>query len=101
MRTAPLLLLALAAGCTSIPLPHPPGQPAPLLSRKQVAVKREPQVLVALDGTRCATTQARFERAKPGDRVWCVWSDASGRPETEEERGITPGSRAAASPPRR
>jgi hypothetical protein len=100
MRVAPVLLLALA-GCTSIPLPHPPGEPAPLLSRKQVAAKRDPQVLVALDGTRCVTTQGRFERAQPGDRVWCVWSDASGRPETEEDRRITPGSRAAASPPRR
>jgi starvation-inducible outer membrane lipoprotein len=83
MRIAPVLLLALA-GCTSIPLPHRPGEPAPLLSRKRVAAKRDPQVLVARDGTRCVTTEARFERARPGDRVWCLWTDASGRPETGE-----------------
>ena len=91
MRVAPLLLLAFA-GCTSIPLPHPTGEPAPLLSRKQVIAKREPQVLVARDGTRCVTTQARFDRAERGDRVWCLWSHSSGRPETSDDaRRITPG----------
>ena len=90
MRFAPVLLLALA-GCVSIPLPHGRGEHAPLLSRKLVAAKQEPQVLVAHDGTRCVTTQARFERAQPGDQVWCVWSDSRGRPETSESWRITPG----------
>jgi len=95
MRVAPVLLLALA-GCTSIPLPHRADEPAPLLSRKRVAAKREPHVLVARDGTSCVTTEARFERAQPGDRVWCAWTGAAGRRETSELRRVTPGSLAVA-----
>ena len=72
MRFAPVLLLALA-GCLSIPLPHARGERAPSLSRKEVAAKRAPRELVALDGTSCITTEARFERAQRGDRVWCMW----------------------------
>jgi hypothetical protein len=95
MRVAPLLLVALA-GCVSIPLPHRNGEPAPVLSRKLVAAKREPHLLVAHDGTSCVTTQTRFERTQRGDQVWCLWNDANGRPETAESWHLTPGSLAVA-----
>jgi len=77
MRKAPFLLLVFA-GCVNIPLPHRAGEPAPSLERKQVAGKREPNELVAIDGTSCATTDTRFARAQRGDRVWCVWRDVRG-----------------------
>jgi hypothetical protein len=83
MRVAPLLLVALA-GCASIPLPHRHGERAPSLARKQVADKREPHDLVAIDGSRCTTTEKRFERAQRGDRVWCLWRDARGDASTGE-----------------
>jgi len=78
MRKAPLLLLVFA-GCVNVPLPHRSGEPAPSLERKQVAGKREPNELVATDGSSCMTTDTRFARAERGDRVWCVWRDTRGR----------------------
>ena len=75
MRVAPFLFLALA-GCVNIPLPHPRGEPRPELTRKLVAGKREPNLLVASDGTTCTTTETRFGRAQRGDRVWCMWRDS-------------------------
>jgi hypothetical protein len=87
MRVAPLLLLALA-GCVTIPLPHgrDPVSDAqrPALARKMVAGKREPNHLVATDGSSCATTDSRFARVQRGDRVWCLWRDEAGRPSTGE-----------------
>jgi hypothetical protein len=87
MRTAPLLLL-LAAGCVSIPLPRG-GEPVsesqrPALARKLVAAKREPNHLVATDGSTCATSDSRFARVERGDRVWCLWRDERDRPSTGE-----------------
>jgi hypothetical protein len=97
MRTAPLFLL-LFAGCVSIPLPRG-GEPVseaqrPELARKMVAGKRAPNHLIATDESTCATTEARFERTQPGDRVWCAWRDG-GRASTAGRRRITPGSLAA------
>jgi|GEM_PF-6855719 len=98
MRTAPLLLL-LAAGCVSIPLPHsrdPVSESqAPSLSRKMVAGKREPHHLVATDGSTCATTDTRFAETQPGDRVWCAWREEGRGSSSAQGRRITPGSLAA------
>jgi hypothetical protein len=78
MRVVPLLLLL--AGCTTIPLPHREGEPAPSLALKQVTAKRAPNQLVARDGSTCSTTDTRFARAQRGDRVWCLWRDGAERP---------------------
>ena len=87
MRAAPFLLLPLAA-CVSIPLPHgrePVSEnQRPALALKMVAEKREPNQLVATDGSRCSTTESRFVRIERGDRVWCMWRDERNRPNTGE-----------------
>ena len=49
-----------------------------------VAAKREPNHLVATDGSTCATTESRFARVERGDRVWCLWRDEGNRPSTTE-----------------
>ena len=95
MRTTPLLLL-LFAGCTSIPLPHGrdpvSDSQAPTLSLKMVAGKRDPNQLLATDGSACTTTEERYERTQPGDRAWCAWREEGNRPSTNARRRITPGS---------
>ncbi|MFL5383864.1 MAG: hypothetical protein ACJ8GN_15190 [Longimicrobiaceae bacterium] len=87
MRFAPALLLVFSA-CVSIPLPHgrdPVSEnQRPALARKMVAAKREPNHLVATDGSTCATTGSRFARVERGDRVWCLWRDEGNRPSTTE-----------------
>jgi hypothetical protein len=75
-----LLLLGAVALCASCALPQPlqsgledgPGS-------KVVAGKEEPVTLVALDGTRCIVPLGRFERTRPGDRVWCDWRPRGAR----------------------
>lgn len=69
---AAAFVLALAAGCAHVPIPG--FEESPGLERKPLAGKREPTLLIAHDGSSCATTRNRWERARPGDRVWCVWS---------------------------
>jgi hypothetical protein len=72
-RPAAALAVALTAGCTTIPLPRLKDGPENNLERKPVIGKREPAQLVAEDGTTCHTTKSKYERARPGQRVWCVW----------------------------
>jgi len=45
-----------------------------VLSRKVVSDKQEPNILWAADRTRCEVDQKKFESAKVGDTVWCVWT---------------------------
>lgn len=66
--------LALTAGCATIPIPGFKEMPGSKLERKPLADKREPTLLVADDGSSCHTTRARWERARAGQRVWCVWT---------------------------
>jgi hypothetical protein len=35
--------------------------------------KREPNLLIALDGTECTLSEGRFARVERGDRVLCTW----------------------------
>ncbi|CAN5180235.1 hypothetical protein BH24GEM2_BH24GEM2_07710 [soil metagenome] len=72
-RLATLALLVSVAACASIPLPDVAGRETPALERKTVVAKQEPQELIAADGTRCTSGAGKFERVRPGDRVWCVW----------------------------
>jgi hypothetical protein len=76
MRYALLLSAGLLAGCiNTVPLPRVnPDVPSPALERKVVSGKREPLLLIASDGSSCPTTERRYQRARPGDRVWCVWT---------------------------
>ena len=46
--------------------------------RKTVSAKEEPLTLVALDGTECTVTSAKFNRTKIGDMVWCAWRSRGG-----------------------
>lgn len=67
------VFLVSATACASVPLPDVAGRDTPDLERKVVVAKREPQVLVAGDGTRCAASGSKFERVQLGDGVWCLW----------------------------
>ncbi len=82
---AAVFALALTAGCMTIPLPRMKDGPETNLERKPVVGKRAPMQLVAEDGTTCNTTSSRFQRARPGQRVWCVWQ---GEPVTGEPRRV-------------
>jgi hypothetical protein len=55
--------------------------------RKRVAGKSAPSDLVADDGTRCVVSAEKFEKTKPGDRVWCRWADPLNPSPTQEFAG--------------
>lgn len=82
--TAAVFALALAAGCATIPIPGFEQVRGPDLERKPVTGKKEPTLLVADDGSRCNTTRERWERARTGQRVWCVWVGGT----ADEARGV-------------
>jgi hypothetical protein len=44
------------------------------LEDKVVSSKVEPNVLVAMDGTSCTVSAARWEKAEVGRRYFCNWS---------------------------
>lgn len=74
----PFLLLVGGAGpsgCASLPLPDALASEAPQAATgwKHVAEKRDPVYLVAVDGTECTVSRARFERVERGDRILCTW----------------------------
>ena len=62
----PLFTLACA-----IPLGR--GPHAPVLGRKQVVGKVDPNTLEAPDGTRCAVSAEKYERTERGEEAWCMW----------------------------
>lgn len=69
-----ILLIAIIAVASSCALPQKlqlGGESGP--GNKTVTAKEEPATLVAVDGTQCLVTPARFDRVKTGDRVWCNW----------------------------
>jgi hypothetical protein len=68
-----LVALLLLGACTSIPLPRMGQSHGSALERKVVAAKREPNELLARDGSSCLTTAKRYSRTQAGQRVWCVW----------------------------
>jgi uncharacterized protein YceK len=75
---------SLLSGCASVPLPKIGDREPPVLERKMVRDKQEPQELIAADGTRCVVSSDRFARVHAGDRVWCVW----GRSHTTAAAGM-------------
>lgn len=70
-----ILLIMLAAGllgaCSMLPGWLQAG-PKSGLGEKTVSAKEAPATLVALDGTLC-TAPWKYDRVKPGDRVFCHW----------------------------
>jgi hypothetical protein len=70
----PMLLLTLPAGCAMY---RQREAPSPTRSAgvavKQVVDKREPAYLIAIDGTECTVSAARFNRTELGQRVLCAW----------------------------
>ncbi|HEX6747890.1 MAG TPA: hypothetical protein VF092_11420 [Longimicrobium sp.] len=73
MRKRLIVVLLLLGACTSIPLPRLGQSQSPALERKLVTAKREPNQLLAADGSSCLTTAKRYSRTQRGQRVWCVW----------------------------
>jgi len=47
--------------------------PSPDLTRKLVAGKEPPSILIARDGTRCTVTARRYAETREGDYAWCAW----------------------------
>jgi hypothetical protein len=69
-----LMGLLLLTSCISLPVPGRGVQESrETLSSKVVVEKREPNLLLAMDRTECVVPQARFERTRVGDRVFCHW----------------------------
>lgn len=55
---------------------------------KTVQAKEEPITLVAVDGSRCQVSTAKFQETKIGDRVWCGWRDFGDEPRPGTPGGI-------------
>jgi hypothetical protein len=78
VRTAAAIILALLLPtCTSIPgmgrSEHGPRSTQETLGWKVVIEKREPNLLLAVDGTECVVSEERFERIRRGRRAFCHW----------------------------
>ncbi len=76
LRVILLTGLALLSACLAFPIgnKNAPTQEQRVVSRKVVSDKQEPNILWAADRTRCEVDQKKFEDAKVGDTVWCVWT---------------------------
>ena len=69
-RLIALTLVAVAlGGCSKMQYGGGGGGPG----YKTVSAKEEPMTLVALDGTLCTVTPAKYNKVKIGDRVVCGW----------------------------
>ena len=55
------------------------GGVSPEFTEKLVVGKEPPNQLIAEDGTRCITSRERYERARIGAEVWCVWNGSGPR----------------------
>lgn len=83
------ILTGSLAGCALLPPWLQTGDPEGGWGTKTVSAKEEPATLVAPDGTLCIVTQPRYQKAKLGDRVWCLWrarGDGGARPGSESDR---------------
>jgi len=76
-QAAGFTLALVLPACASIPgmgrsqqgTPSPQGT----LGWKVVIEKREPNLLLAVDGTECVVSEERFERVRTGRRAFCHW----------------------------
>jgi hypothetical protein len=70
-------LLILLHACAHFPgsdrADGPPRSPRETLGWKVVIEKREPNLLLAVDGTECVVSEERFERIRTGRRAFCHW----------------------------
>ncbi len=73
MRRLALLAVVLLAGCI---LPMPRTRYTAGMDRKKVVDKRDPDILVAFDGSVCSVSKDKYEKTSSGDVVFCVWRDA-------------------------
>jgi hypothetical protein len=74
-----LLLLLISAlvvsGCATMsPLRTQSPVRSSGVGMKQVAEKREPNYLIAIDRTECTVSRQSFDKVKVGSRVLCLWS---------------------------
>lgn len=44
-----------------------------VVETKTIRSKREPNLLIAMDGTECVVSRARWEKATAGDPYLCAW----------------------------
>ena len=74
-RAKAILVLGIMAvpGCAALPSANGEEEGRAALRRKAVVEKREPNELVAADGTWCAADRERFEAIRVGEAIWCVW----------------------------
>jgi hypothetical protein len=74
---AATILALLLPACASLPgmgrTEHGPRSPQETLGWKVVIEKREPNLLLAVDGTECVVSEERFERIRTGRRAFCHW----------------------------
>jgi hypothetical protein len=80
VRTALVAGCLVLPACASLPLPGSgPRASHERLGWKAVVEKREPGILLAVDGTECQVAEERFERVEVGDSVFCHWREGRGR----------------------
>jgi hypothetical protein len=48
---------------------------SPAFAPKPVIGKQPPHLLLARDGTQCTVSSSKYERARLGTSVWCIWSE--------------------------
>ncbi len=74
--------LVLAASTVALALSgclFPGRQPGPVPGEagsfrpKTVQAKEPPNILIAIDGTRCSVSADRYESTNEGDVAWCWW----------------------------
>jgi hypothetical protein len=75
--TLAFALALLLPACASIPGmgrdQHSSRSPQETLGWKVVIEKRDPNLLLAVDGTECVVSEERFERIRTGRRAFCHW----------------------------
>ena len=97
MRNRLVLVAALLAGCTVLPVRRTPVEPRPgtakmpgdertaaqpgiqqtpgmYATRKRVKAKEEPATLIADDNMRCTVNEKRFKDTTVGDYALCGWT---------------------------
>lgn len=77
MKLLAVALVVLSACATSEDIP-PEGPLGP--GTKTVTSKVDPSTLVAMDGTICNVTPAKFRGTDVGDQAWCDWRSRSEGP---------------------
>lgn len=52
---------------------NPRTREGTVVETKIIRNKREPNLLIAMDGTECVVSRLRWEKATPGEAYLCAW----------------------------